>query len=523
MITRYAPAGGVAAAHHLAAAAGVVMIDRGGNAADAAVAAGAVMAVVAPHMCGLGGDLFAVIRWPGQPTAALNASGRAGSGADAAALRGEGLARMPFQYDARAVTVPGCVDGLIALHSRFGSLELSELLAPAQRLASGGFPVSAGLAEASDWLHGPDRDAAFGTDALLESGQRLRLPGVARALAAIASGGRSAFYEDMVGADLLAMSAGVFSQADLQVPQAAWVEPLGLGAFGRTLWTVPPNSQGYLALSGAWIAAQAGIPGDPQDGAWAPLLVESARQAAYDRPAVLHEGADGKALIAPERLEPRVAAVLESSGVDLGDFYQPGGTTYICAVDSSRAGVSLIMSNAADFGSHLVLPGSGIFLHNRGMGFSLDPGHPAGYAPGRRPPHTLSPLLVTDASGGLDSVLGCMGGDAQPQILLQLLARLFAAHQDPGDAVAAPRWALSREPTNGFDVWNSDDPLVVRLESDAPPGWSRALRQRGYEVVEEQPGDLNFGHAQVIQVTDDDLLAGAADPRSGDGAFVGCG
>jgi gamma-glutamyltranspeptidase/glutathione hydrolase len=499
------------------------MIERGGNAADAAVAAGAVMAVVAPDMCGLGGDLFAVVRWPGQPPAALNASGRAGSGADAAALRDEGMARMPFQHDVRSVTVPGCVDGLIALHARFGSLDLSELLAPALRLASGGFPVSAGLAEGSRWLRGPDRAAAFGTESALVPGQRIRLPGVARALDVIASGGRTGFYEDVIGADLLTVGAGVFNLDDLRVLQADWVEPIGLPAFGRTLWTVPPNSQGYLALSGAWIAEHAGLAADPQDDAWAPLLVGSARQAAFDRPAVLHEGADGQALIAPERLKPRVAALLESSSGDLADIYEPGGTTYLCTVDSSLAGVSLIMSNAADFGSQLALPGSGIFLHNRGMGFSLDPGHPAEYAPGRRPPHTLSPLLVTGASGDLDTVLGCMGGDAQPQILLQLLARLFAAHQDAGDAVAAPRWALSREPSNGFDVWNSTDPLVVRVESDAPRAWSRALRQRGYEVVEDQPGDPVFGHAQVIQVTGDGLLAGAADPRAGEGAFVGRG
>jgi gamma-glutamyltranspeptidase/glutathione hydrolase len=133
----------------------------------------------------------------------------------------------------------------------------------------------------------------------------------------------------------------------------------------------------------------------------------------------------------------------------------------------------------------------------------------------------LSPLIVTDASGDLDSVLGSMGGDAQPQILLQLLARLLAAGQDPGDAVAAPRWMLSREPTNGFDVWNSAQPLVVRVESDAPPGWTRALRQRGYDVAEEGTCDAAFGHAQVIQVTGDGLLSGAADPRSGDGAFAG--
>ncbi|MGN6677885.1 MAG: gamma-glutamyltransferase [Streptosporangiaceae bacterium] len=522
MNTRYATGGAVAAAHHLASAAGVVMLDRGGNAADAAIAAGAVMAVVGPHMCGLGGDLFAVVAWPGQPIAALNASGRAGSGADADALRALGMSRMPFQDDVRGVTIPGCVDGLVALHARYGSLPLSDLLAPAQRLASAGFAASAGLAEASGWLHDQDRDAAFGRSAALLPGQRLRLPGIARAMDAVASGGRAAFYEGAVGAELLALGAGEFSEEDLRVPQANWVEPLGLAAFGRTLWTVPPNSQGYLALAGAWIAEQAGIPNDPQDDSWALSLVESARQAAFDRPAVLHEDADGQALIAAERLQPRVAAVRESSSGELADVYQAGGTTHICAVDGSLGGVSLIMSNAADFGSHLVLPGHGIFLHNRGIGFSLEPAHPAEYKPGRRPPHTLSPMVVTSASGEIDTVLGSMGGDAQPQILLQLLARLHAAGQAPGTAVSAPRWALSREPTNGFDVWNSVEPLVVRIERDAPPGWTRALHQRGYEVVQEEPGDLAFGHAQVIQITADGLLAGAADPRSGDGAFAGC-
>ncbi|HEX2319608.1 MAG TPA: gamma-glutamyltransferase, partial [Streptosporangiaceae bacterium] len=334
-MTRYAPTGAVAAAHHLAATAGVVMLDQGGNAADAAVAAGAVMAVVAPHMCGLGGDLFAVIAWPGQPITALNASGRAGSGADAAALRAEGLFRMPFQHDVRAVTLPGYVDGLVALHSRFGSLQMGELLAPARRLASTGFPVSTGLADATGWLHEQDRDAAFGTGAALVPGQSIRLPGIARALAAIASGGRSAFYEDAVGAEILAVGAGEFSEEDLRVLQADWAEPLGLAAFGRTLWTVPPNSQGYLALAGAWIAEQAGIPDDPQDDSWAPLLVESARQAAFDRPAVLREDADGQALLAPARLEPRAAAVRESSSGELADVYQAGGTTHICTVDGS--------------------------------------------------------------------------------------------------------------------------------------------------------------------------------------------
>jgi len=243
---------------------------------------------------------------------------------------------------------------------------------------------------------------------------------------------------------------------------------LQLTAFGRTLWTVPPNSQGYLVLAGAWIAERAGLPPDPEDERWAFLLVEGARQAAFDRPAVLHERADGAALITPERLAPRAALLRDRSSRGLADTYGPGGTTHNCAIDGQRAGVSLIMSNAADFGSRLVVADQGIFLHNRGLGFSLEPGHPAEYGPSRRRPHTLSPLLVTDSSAALDAVLGTMGGDAQPQVLLQLIVRMLALGQAPGDAVAAPRWVLSRERTNGFDLWQSHDPPLVRLESDAP-------------------------------------------------------
>ena len=522
MVTRFAPDGAVAAANHLAASAGTAILERDGNAVDAAVACAAAMTVTSPHMCGLGGDMFALVAVDGEAPVALNASGRAGSGADAGQLRNEGHTRIPFHGDVRAVTIPGTVDGLVALHSRFGRLRLSDCLAPAQRLGRG-FPVSPTLANASRTLTPDTRLTAFGDAAPLVPGRKLSVPGVVKVLEEVASHGRAAFYEGRAGAELRDLGRGLFSEDDLRVVQAEWVTPLSLHALGHQLWTVPPNSSGYLALAGAWIADAIGIPEDPDDEQWAFVLVESARQAAYDRADALYDGADRSLLLAEDRLAPRAAAIRDRASLGLADVYAEGDTTYLCAVDGDRMGVSLIMSNAADFGSQLVLPGPGVFLHNRGMGFSLREGHPAEFRPGRRPPHTLSPLLVTREHGALEAVLGTMGADAQPQILLQLLARTFVSEQTPGPALSAPRWFLRRDEPTGFGLWGADEdePPIVQIEHDAPDAWAEGLQARGYQVTRGLPGDDSFGHAQMIRVTDDGMLCGGADPRSQDGACVG--
>jgi gamma-glutamyltranspeptidase/glutathione hydrolase len=184
--------------------------------------------------------------------------------------------------------------------------------------------------------------------------------------------------------------------------------------------------------------------------------------------------------------------------------------------------VSLIQSNASGFGSLAVEPATGINLHSRGLGFSLVPGHPAEYGPGRRPPHTLSPLLATKpGDGSLAAVLGTMGGDAQPQILLQVAARLFAHGSAPGPAVAAGRWVLrSGLDGSGFDTWTGpDDAQRVVVEGHAPAAWASGLEARGHSVVRGEPFDHGAGHAHAIVVRDDHV-AGAADPRARPGAAV---
>ena len=513
--TRHAVNGMVCAVDDLAAGAGVAVLRRGGSAADAAVAASAVLAVTTQHMCGMGGDLFAVVHRGSGPPEVLNASGRAGSGADPARLREEGRTEMPFRGDVRAAPVPGCVDGWLALHGRHGRLPLADVLADAVAYAEDGFPASPTLAQ-SIAVHLPGVAHADDYPQGTRPGDVIRRPGVARALRAIVEHGRDGWYGGEFGERLLEVGAGEYAPDDLARPLADWVEPLGIRALGRDLWTVPPNSQGYLTLAGAWIADGLPLPDDPDDPGWAHLLVEAARQAAFDRPDVLHEHADGVALLAEERLARRRDAVDPERAARLGGTYRGGGTIHLAAVDRDRTGVSLIQSNASGWGCHVVVPGVRVFLHNRGIGFNLVPGHPAEYGPGRRPPHTLSPALVTTPDGALDTVLGTMGGDSQPQVLLQLLVRLLRHGQSPGRAVAAGRFALGSE-AGGFHTWAAGGDVTVEVEGHAPAAWDDGLRARGHAVARTGAWDHGFGHAHVIRVAGD-RLAGASDPRPRTGA-----
>src|SRR5690606_24002736 len=220
------------------------------------------------------------------------------------------------------------------------------------------------------------------------------------------------------GDGLVGLGRGLFTPEDLARVQAEWVEPLAVEVWGHTVHAPPPPSQAYLALAGAAVAADLPLPGDPDDPAWAHLLAGAARAAGWDRDRVLHEGADGAALLDPGRLAAHRRAVDPARRSDRPPGAAARDTTVCVAVDRERTGVTLIQSNASAWGARIVEPHTGVFLHDRGIGFSLEPGHPAELAPGRRPPHTLAPVLVTGPGGGLRAVLGTMGGDSQPQVVL---------------------------------------------------------------------------------------------------------
>ena len=365
----------------------------------------------------MGGDLFALVHRDGTTTA-LNASGRAGSGADPDGLRRDGHTEMPLHHDIRTVTVPGCVDGWIALHDRFGTMPLADLLAPAIRLAQSGFPASPLLAGSLRRLDDRGAEQLASLAAGSNVGVRVVRPGVAAASAAIAEGGRAAFYEGEFGAGLIGLGNGLYTRDDLARSQADWVEPLTTNVFGLSLHTIPPNSQGYLALAALWLAEKVGLPDDPDDPEWAHVLIECATAAAYDRPTVLHDRADGHALL--DAIDSRADMVDRHKSSQRHGPGDRGDTTYLCTVDGDGMGVSLIQSNAA----------GPRFLDRRAEHRHQPPQPRARLrARGRTPGRVRSwPAPAAHAGAGagvardgdLVSGLRTMGGDAQPQILLQI-------------------------------------------------------------------------------------------------------
>ena len=508
-------AGMVCSIDRRASEAGIRMLAGGGNAVDAVVATAAVLAVVAPNTCGMGGDMFALVGTGDGAPLCLNGSGRAPSGASAEQLRAEGHEAMPRLHHPAAVTVPGCVDGWLALHSRLGTVNLPEVLGAAHAYAAGGFAASAELAGAAADVATSAGNTDIPGD--LRAGDTVRRPGSARALEALAGGGREAFYGGEFGEGLLGLAGGLFSADDLAVPVADWVEPATVEAWGHRLWTVPPNSQGYLILAAAALVQGLDLPTDPAEADWAHWLIEAARAVGSFRPAQLSDAADVAELLDPGHLAELRRRVL-AGDTPVTPLGTEGDTTYLCAADGTMT-VSLIQSNAMGFGSRLVCGSTGIFLHNRGLGFSLDPTHPACYAPGRRPPHTLSPALVTTLEGRNRAVLGTMGGDAQPQVVLQMLARLLHCGQSPAEILGAGRWILLGP--DAFATWTPGWRPPVALEPHVPAAWAEGLAARGHNLAGLDENPKLTGHAHLIEVSPDGTLSGAAEPRTALAAAVG--
>ena len=505
---------GAAAAtpHVLATQAAMTLIGAGGNAADAAVAANAVLGVVAPETCGIGGDLFALVHRPGmQRPDVLNSSGRAGAGADPEKLRSLGHRTMP-PFDPQTITVPGCVDGWEALIARYGSKEMREILAPAIALAADGFPASSELVgaltrrpelaaqDAARVLYPESRPPAIG--------QRLRRPDLASTLEAIAAVGRDGLYLGPAGKGIMEATGGVITVADLQEVQAEWTEPLGTEAFGLTGWVVPPNSQGYLTTGSAAVMERLEPPDDPEDPRSWHLAIEAYRSLAADRNDLVSDPkfapqAPGD-LVSDERITERAGRVDPGrAGTFAPPSPIPGGTAYLAVIDADGLAVSFIQSNFMGIGSGLGAGDAGCFLHNRGAGFDLRPGHPNELAPGKRPLHTLSPSLWTKGDR-IVCLLGTRGGDYQPQLLLQVAVRLLRAGIEASEAQARPRWMI--DPIDGASP-------VVAVEAHTPIGTIEYLQRLGHRVSVRSEVQHGWGPVSLITIDEHGKRTAAADPR----------
>jgi gamma-glutamyltranspeptidase / glutathione hydrolase len=532
--------GAVVAPHHLATAAGLSILRAGGHAVDAAIATNAVLGVVLPSGCGLGGDAFWLI-WDetaGRQTA-LNGSGAAPAAADPAALHRRGVTTLPYRGPL-AITIPGAVRSWGDAHARHGRLSRADILAPAIQLAFEGFPAWDGFISAVEGAL-PAVVEALGTGSGFEQvyrphgrawrpGERVRLPALAATLERLAEAGFDDFYDGDIGerqAHGLAAAGCAITTDDLRGHLSVWTEPISTTYRGVRVTTHPPNSSGIVALEILNLLetfeppeASAFGPSGVEDVGWVHLGIEAAKLAMADRdrwltdPTFVDVPVDRMTSRSYARelarlIDPERAALPPKATNPRG-----GGTIYLATVDADGNAVSLIESNYMGFGSGVVDPETGIHYQNRGSYFSLDPGHPNVLAPGKRTLHTLMPGMLFRAGERSPWVVtGSMGGDAQPQIHAQVVSALVDGGVDIATAVGAPRWFVDGEE-------HFAPPVNVRAERRFPAAVLDGLEALGHPLTRTIPFNGLLGHAHAIELVDggpaalDGSLAAATDPRS---------
>ncbi len=501
--------GAVASPHFVASAVGREVLTAGGNALDAAIATNAMLGVVYPHMCGIGGDVFLLYHEAATGAVhCLNGSGPSPALATREALLSRGLDEVPARGPL-PVTVPGTVGAWEAALDRFGSLPLAELLEPAIVAAENGVEATARVAS---WVAAHRDDLAADptlSARLLDSageplrpGAVMRFPELAATLERIAREGAGTFYEGALGAEIAAAvqaAGGLLRHGDLASYRPSWVEPLRLRHQGLDVLTTAPNSQGIVALLMLdALAADERAHGSPAERVRAFVAAKRAAFAVRDACVTdpMHMPCSGEELL--RRGAGAVAAPAVAPPV-------AGDTVYVCAVDRDGNACSMIQSIYYAFGAAYVAADTGVLLHNRGHYFSLDPESVNCLEPGKRPLHTLMACMALER-GRLRYVFGTMGADGQPQTNVQVLQRLLAgAH--PDEAVSAPRLLHGR-----FVL--EDDPDVLHVESSYDADALAALSETEPLLSVVPAGDERFGHAHAIAIGDDGTLSVGVDPRS---------
>ncbi len=515
----------------LATATAIRVLQQGGNAVDAAIAANAVLGVVEPMSCGIGGDLFAIV-WDSKSKKlyGLNASGRSPAAATIELFKSKGYSAIPT-HGPLSWSVPGCVDGWDELRKRFGTMAWPELFAPAIDYAENGFPVSEIIA--GDWSEAvpslkkiPSSASCYlpgGTAPT--AGTVFRNHDLARSLQIIAGGGRDAFYKGPLTDAIVRYSGsvgGLFALSDFAEHTSTFVEPVSANYRGYDVWELPPNGQGIAALQMLNLLEAYDLKSlGPQSVEALHLMIEAKKLAYEDRAKYYADPAFGPLPVATLISKPYANRRRGEISRERANLHpMPGNpaqadTIYMTVVDGDFNCVSLIQSNFHGFGSHHVPGGLGFVLQNRGCLFALDPGHLNRLEPRKRPFHTIIPAFVTkDGKPWLS--FGLMGGDMQAQGHAQVICNMIDFGMDVQEAGDAARFRHfgSSEPTGQPAQAGGS----VALESGISAETRRRLEAKGHRLA-GSPG--SFGGYQAIRIdTERGVLIGGSDPRK-DGCAIG--
>jgi gamma-glutamyltranspeptidase/glutathione hydrolase len=499
----------VSTSHPLAAQAGLRMLWKGGNAVDAAIAAAATLMIVEPVSNGLGSDAFAIL-WDGKELTGLNASGVAPAAwspeyfAAKYGTDGKGHAERPIRgWD--AVTVPGAVAGWAMLHERFGKLPFADLMEPAIEIAERGHAVASIVAY--KWsLAVPSLHAEAGfAEAFMPNGraptvgEKFVFKAAGSTLRTLAKHGPRAYYEGEIAERIAAYSkecGGAMTLEDLRAYKPEWVTPISKRYRGYDVHEIPPNGQGIAALIALGILDKfdiASMPVDMVDSQH--LKIEAMKLAFAD---IYRYVSDPRSMeVTPAEMLDDGYLTERAKLIDMGRAKDPGfgmpksgGTIYLSAADESGMMISFIQSNYMGFGSGVVVPGAGISLQNRGVGFSMDPASPNVVAGGKRPFHTIIPAFLTKDGQPVMS-FGVMGGDMQPQGHMQTLVRMLDYKQQPQAACDAPRWKVNRD-------------FTLDVEATMRRDTVEALEKRGHRLKSIDDPYMDFGSGQFIWRLSDD-------------------
>ena len=518
----YGTRGAVASSQPLASEAGIRILQRGGNAADAAVAVAAALNVTEPTSTGLGGDCFCLYYDSNKgKVLGLNGSGRAPMALSIDWLAEEGIiGRMPHR-SIHTVTIPGAAAGWVDTIDRFGSMELEEILSPAIELAVEGFPVSP--ITARSWDRGTPllKSGPYGEEMLIDgrapgTGELMHNPTLARTFKELIEHGKPGYYEGRIAeaiVDLVTSFGGTMTLEDLKSHYTTYPDPISINYKGLEVHEIPPNGQGITALIALNILEDYDFSKIPHSSVeHLHTMIEAMRLAFADTRWYV---ADPDMVNVPikELISKRYASERrklidpERATVDAqkGSPVHSSDTVYFCVVDGMGNACSFINSNYSGFGTGLIPKGCGFTLQNRGANFSLDPEHPNRLQPGKRPYHTIIPGMTTK-DGELYAPFGVMGGFMQPQGHAQVIVNMVDYSMNPQEALDAPRFNIGSGQANG----------KVNLEEGIPIEVMSQLAQMGHEVIPRSGwGHMAFGKGQIItRNPHTGVLCAGSEPRA---------